>query len=373
MLLSFVGERSVCLVRLSTLEPIASADLDYLAGDEAHVVRHEGVDDTCHVLGLAKSAHIQAGLYHLADFEAELITLGLRNDPIVGDPGVDGRQGACDCCGDVYIVERLMRKLSLDSLTLTDTQPQDLIRAAAAAGFDLVSLWVQAPALYPSPLVTPDKVDECVNLLSDTGLEVVSLECFDLHSEAVIESYRAALEIGARLGGKTALAINFSNSDASHTAALLARFAEIARECGLGVNLEPVAGGQSPRLAQARAIIRASGADVGICLDPHHLFRSGDSIADLETGSSPGEIRYVQVCDGPFVQPAEIMRTEAICERLYPGDGEFPLADFLRAAPKGIPLGIECPSLSRAESGRSAVDQAREAIATVRRLLDVID
>lgn len=264
-----------------------------------------------------------------------------------------------------------MRGLSLDSLTLTDTQPMELIRAAGAAGFDIVSLWVQAPALFPSPLLTPDKEAECASLLADTGLAVGSLECFDLYSEDIVEAYRPALELGARLGGKTALAINYSNPDPAHTAAILAKFAETAREYGLGVNLEPVAGGQSPRLAQAREIIRASGADVGICFDPHHLIRSGDGLADLQA-VEPGLIRYVQVCDGPLVQPPEIAATEAICERLYPGDGEFPLLDLLRAAPKDTPLGIECPSLRRAQAGMSAKEQAAEAIAAVRKLLDAL-
>ena len=35
-----------------------------------------------------------------------------------------------------------MPRLSLDCLTLTDTAPADMIRAAGASGFDLVSLWL---------------------------------------------------------------------------------------------------------------------------------------------------------------------------------------------------------------------------------------
>lgn len=265
-----------------------------------------------------------------------------------------------------------MRKLSLDSLTVTDTKPQDLIRAAGATGFDTVSLWVQAPALFPSPLATRDSEAECARLLADNGLEVISLECFDLHSAEAVEAYRPALELGARLGGKAALAINYSNGDAAHTADVLAKFAEAAREFGLGVNLEPVAGGKSPRLAQALAIIRASGADVGICLDPHHVFRSGDTVADV-AAVEPGLIRYVQICDGPLVQPAAIAATEAVCERAYPGDGEFPLLDFLRAAPRDTPLGMECPSLSRAQAGRNAQAQGEEGIAKIRRIIEALD
>lgn len=261
-----------------------------------------------------------------------------------------------------------MVKLSLDSLTLTDTQPQVAIRAAAEAGFDVCSLWVQEPPLYPSPLLTRDKERECAAILADTGLEVQALEVFDLHSMAAVESYKPQLELGARLGGQTALTIHYSNPDRSEAAAILASFAQAARQFGLGVNIEPVCGGKSQTLAEARELIRQSGADVGICFDPHHLIRSGGGLAELME-MEPGLIRYVQVCDGPIPQPSGIMMTEAVCERLYPDEGDFPLVELLRAAPRDVTVGIECPSLRRAQAGVSALDQAKEGIAAVRALL----
>ena len=259
-------------------------------------------------------------------------------------------------------------RLSLDSLTLTDAQPQDVIRAAAAAGFDVCSLWIQAPALYPSSLLSPDKEKECAAILADTGMEVVALEVFDLYAKDCIEAYKPQLELGARLGGKVALTINYSNPDRSQASEILALFAEAASQFGLATNLEPVAGGKSQTLAEAADLIRVSGADVGICFDPHHLIRSGGGLADLKA-VEPGLIRYVQVCDGPVPQPPEIAASEAVGERLYPGDGNFPLIDLLRAAPRDVIVGIECPSLRRATAGMSATQQAIEAIASVRRLL----
>jgi len=261
-----------------------------------------------------------------------------------------------------------MPLLSLDSLTLTDTRPQDAIRAAAAAGFDACSLWIIPPPLFPSPLLAPESERECAAILRDTGLQVIALEVFDLHSMAGVEDCRPLLEMGARLGGKAALTINYSNADRAATADILARFAEAAAQFGLATNLEPVCGGQTQTLAEAEAMIAASGADVGICFDPHHLIRSGGGLVELKA-VAPGRIRYNQVCDGPLPQPPEIAATEAVCERLYPGDGDFPLLDLLRAAPRDVPLGIECPSLRRAQEGVSAVDQAKEGIAKMRRLL----
>lgn len=264
-----------------------------------------------------------------------------------------------------------MRKLSLDSLTLTDTPPQAAIRAAAEAGFDACSLWIIPPPLFPSPLLTPAMERECAAVIADTGIEVIALEVFDLHSLAAVEDCRPLLEMGARLGGKAALTINYSNGDRLETVEILARFAEQAAGIGLATNLEPVCGGKSQTLAEARDLILASGADVGLCLDPHHLIRAGGGLEDLEA-IEPGMIRYVQVCDGPIPQPAEIAMTEAVCERLYPGDGDFPLLDLLRAAPRDVPLGIECPSVSRAQAGVSGAEQAKEAMGKLRQLLSML-
>ena len=264
-----------------------------------------------------------------------------------------------------------MARLSLDSLTLTDAPPQMLIRAAAEAGFDACSLWIIPPPLFPSPLLTPAMERECAAIIADTGIEVIALEVFDLHSAAAVEMARPLLEMGARLGGKAALAIDYSNPDRSQAADILARFAEAAATFGLATNLEPVAGGKSQNLAEAHDLIRRSGADVGICFDPHHLIRGGGGLADLQA-LPPGVVRYVQVCDGPIPQPEAIRMTEAVCERLYPGDGDFPLIDLMRAVPHNVPIGIECPSIRRAQAGMSAAEQAREVMGKLRNLLAAV-
>lgn len=261
-----------------------------------------------------------------------------------------------------------MPKLSLDSLTLTDTAPPVAIRAAAEAGFDACSLWIIPPPLFPSPLLSPAMERECAAIIADTGIEPIGLEVFDLHSMAGVEAAKPLLEMGARLGGKAALTIHYSNPDQGEAAEILARFTEAAAGYGLAVNLEPVVGGKTQTLAEAQDLIRRSGADVGICLDAHHLLRAGGTVADIAS-IEPGLIRYVQLCDGPVPQPADIVMTEAVCERLYPGDGDFPLLDFLRAVPHGLTIGVECPSVSRAAAGMSALDQCREVLARMREVI----
>jgi len=128
---------------------------------------------------------------------------------------------------------------------------------------------------------------------------------------------------------------------------------------------------ETSTLAQARDIIRAARVDAGIVLDVFHLVRKGGTVADVRA-IEPGLIRYIQLCDGAASVSAEQMRYEASYERLYPGDGDFPLVELLSDASTDIAWGIEAPSRRRADSGMSAEAQAKEAIAAMRRTVGQI-
>lgn len=256
--------------------------------------------------------------------------------------------------------------LSLDCLTLTDSSPAELISSAATAGFDLVSLWINAPAAYPRMLLEPGTERQCADLLRNSGVGVHVLEVLDLSSETAILNYRPALEMGARLGGKAASAYNGGNPDRSHVVDLLALFVEVVGEFGLEPLLEPVAMARTRTLAEAASLIADAGGGAGILFDSWHLVRSGGGPAEL-AAIDPSLIRYVQLNDGILRSDPEGWVAEAMGERLYPGEGEFPLADLLRLLPEVVPWAIESPSVLRAGAGIDAAAQAREAIACLRR------
>jgi sugar phosphate isomerase/epimerase len=128
----------------------------------------------------------------------------------------------------------------------------------------------------------------------------------------------------------------------------------------------------SAALAQARDLIHASGVDVGILFDTWHLVRAGCGPEHLRQ-IEPGLIRYVQVNDGLARIAPEAMIGESLQERLYPGEGAFPLVDLLKAAPRDVPWAIETPSLRRAQAGITAEAQARETMALMRGLVAAID
>ena len=261
-----------------------------------------------------------------------------------------------------------MPQLSLDSLTLTNTRPLEAIRAAARAGFDLVSLWTIAPSMYPHQLLTRADELEYRSLLADSGLEVYSIEALDLTSEQAILAAREGLELGARLGGKAVVALHFTNPDRQEAAAALALLGEQARDLGMDVLLEPVAMGQTRTLAQATALIDEAGTQAGLLFDTYHFARVGGRLEDI-SNIHPSLIRYVQVCDGLFNVSEADWIAESLEERLYPGDGEFPLAEMLSLLPFQVPWAVETPSRRRTRGGHSPTAQAIEVKLALARLI----
>lgn len=259
-------------------------------------------------------------------------------------------------------------RLSLDCLTLTDTKPEELIRSAAAAGFNLVSLWLNPLAAFQKQVVSPATVDVLVELLAETEIRVHQIEAFDLASREQVESFRPQLEMAARLGAKTVLVYNGVNPDRHQVVKLLRLACNLAGEYGLGVNVEPVSMGKTRTLLEAQELIRDCGADAGIVLDLLHHVRTGGNAARIRA-SVPEFIRYVQINDGLLDLPPDQWIMEAMAERYYPGEGEFPLQELLREVSQNIPWGIETPSRRRHEIGQRPDQQARHAMAALSAVL----
>jgi sugar phosphate isomerase/epimerase len=250
--------------------------------------------------------------------------------------------------------------LSLDCLTLTDCRYEDVIEAAAAAGYDLVSLWLNPLAAFPRQVLPLGEGQACVKRLRDRGIGIHHIEAFDLASVEAIEAGRPYFELGAEVGAKAILFYNGTNPDRDDVVRVLRHACRVAGECGLGVNVEPVSFSGTRTLGDAQRLIADAGVDAGVVLDLLHHVRAGGTAAQI-AAMPEGSIRYVQICDGAEHLPEEFWQAEAMSERAYPGDGEFPLMELLRSAPTAVPWGIEVPSLKRRRSGQGSIQQALEA------------
>lgn len=111
-----------------------------------------------------------------------------------------------------------------------------------------------------------------------------------------------------------------------HYAAICA----LAAEHGMACDLEFIPLWGVPTLEMAWNIVRDSGAaNGGLVFDAWHFVRGGSDIALLR--DIPGErIHCVQLNDGPLRLPAGVSIKEDCYDRLFPGDGEFPLTALIK-------------------------------------------
>jgi sugar phosphate isomerase/epimerase len=250
--------------------------------------------------------------------------------------------------GPVSPAEPKSRPVYLGCVTFTQTSPPDLVRIAAAAGFDGITVRVQPPRPNeeePWPIRGDTRMmRETQRMLADTGLTVQDVEVIRLKPTTKASDFQFVFEAAARLGAHY-VAVNSEDADDNRTADNLAELAAEARAFDVEVWLEFMMMTATRTLSQANHIIELTGrTDIGLMVDALHLDRSGGSPADvakLERAKFP----YLQLCDAtrqPLAGSLGGLIMEARAHRLLPGEGALPLVELLRALP-GTPVVVECP------------------------------
>jgi sugar phosphate isomerase/epimerase len=262
--------------------------------------------------------------------------------------------------------------LSLAHLTVLTASPVELVELAAATGFDAVGLrlWPPMPGDTVAPVVEDQSLQRAIRQrLRDTGIALLDIEAFWLRADSDLTAFRRAFEVGADLGARHVLLVGH-DPDRARLTDSFARACEDAVACGLSPMLEFIPYSAIRTLAEAHALILASGAGAaGLLVDALHLARSGGSPADL--AAYPSELfRYLHLCDAPAMQPAgtEQLRAEARGARLFPGEGELWLEDFVRSVPSGTPIALEAPT--QQHDGLPAVERLRLAAKLSRSVIE---
>jgi sugar phosphate isomerase/epimerase len=262
-------------------------------------------------------------------------------------------------------------RISLHHLTLADTSPAEFVDIAAAAGCSHVCLFVKVPgnnaaAAFPRVEGVP-AARALKERLDGLGLSVWNVDTFMIVPGAEPAEYRETLEIAAALGAKTVNTLNF-HPHADSAAAVLASFGTLAAQYGLSVVLEWYRFSKTNDLGAAVELARRTGqSNIALNVDILHLIRNGNRPADL-AAVDPALLQYAQICDGPLLRPEEEQGNEAVCERNFPGEEEFPLVDFVRALPESAVLSIEAP-VNRLRSSLTPLERARRAVAGTRKIL----
>jgi 4-hydroxyphenylpyruvate dioxygenase len=263
------------------------------------------------------------------------------------------------------------RRRAIATVCLSGTLP-DKLEAAAAAGFDAVELFEQdflgfdgSPAdlrqqcawlgigidlfqpfrdfeAMPEPQRTRnlDRAERKFDTMQAVGADLV-LVCSNTQAAAMDDPARAAADLHA--------------------------MAERAAARGLRVGYEALAWGRHvSRWRQAWEIVRlADHPALGLILDSFHTLALGDDVAGLAQTVPAEKIFFVQLADAPRLSMDPLSWSRHF--RSFPGQGELPLANFLRAvmaAGYAGPLSLEVfnDEFRAAPSRRVARDGMRSLV-----------
>ena len=234
-----------------------------------------------------------------------------------------------------------MQQLLLSHATLMTTPFQRRVRAAAAAEFPCVSIFLSDVG---NLLHAGKSYQFIADVAARNGVLIRDIELLSgwiFTSGDAERDYRAheefAFSFADAVGAKSIQATAPVGADPDHAARQFGMLSDRAAAHGLDVALECMPHTDLPNLASAWRIIEGAARDNGgLRLDAFHLFHAGDTV-DAVARLPRAAIKAVQLNDGPpapFVDYEQAM----VSQRVACGDGEFPLRELLDALD-----GISCP------------------------------
>ena len=260
--------------------------------------------------------------------------------------------------------------VTLSFHTLGEVDLETRCEAAAAAGLRKVGLSIRRTRVW----LRDHPVAELADLLGRHGIVVGELEVLRPLGAEPDEHEDFALGLARELAVPLIQAIGPGAGGPGECAARLARLADRAADQGTTISLEFLPFTNVPTIAAAAELVdTADRANLGICLDAWHLYRSGGSVADV-AGRWP-RVASIQLDDGPLTPDVlDDLLTDCMHHRRLPGDGEFELVALLSGAERhggDYSLSVEVISdRLRASSSPGEVAQ-RVAAATARTLAAV--
>ncbi len=251
-----------------------------------------------------------------------------------------------------------MLRSSLAAGVILDTRGAATVRAAEAAGFSHVGLWVD-PTEWDAVMERDAKA-----ALDATGIEVCDVEVIRIAPGPLDTDLLKILDAGAAVGAKHALAIS-ADPDPGATAAKLAQLNEHAAPAGIRVVIEFMVFTAVRTIGDALDVVQRCGhPGAGILVDTLHLFRSGGTIAQL-AAVDPALRPYAQLCDAPAEPPTtdpsdlRAFIVDALDARSCAGDGGLDVNGFVDAYPADTVHSLEIRSKELRERFPDPVERAR--------------
>jgi sugar phosphate isomerase/epimerase len=239
-----------------------------------------------------------------------------------------------------------------------------LVEAAAAGGFDGLSLWPHTS--YQSARAAGLSDADMRRILEDHGVVVNDVDALvcpldpgSVPAEGADFAGEAAMfDAGEALGASYFNVVMTSSGpiDVDQAAEVFAGVSDRARERGLIAYLEFVPFMAVPDAKTAWEVVRRAGREhSGVMVDSWHCFRGPTTEADLR--AIPGErVLGVQINDAPE-EPMEDALIETLHHRLVPGEGAIDLVSllgWLHECKSPAPICVEVFSDALLEQGTPA-------------------
>ena len=252
---------------------------------------------------------------------------------------------------------------TLGYLTL-DAPPADTIDAAAAAGWSSVGIRITGRRRadpYAQVIGNRAAIADLKKRAADQGLLLSNISAYHFYPDVSLDDLARVMDTVIDLGSKIVVANSYDPDEGAYVEKLR-RYCEHGRAAGVRVAVEFMKYSAVRSIHDAKRVIERVGApNLGYLIDPLHLARSGGTPADVRA-ADPARIVFVQLCDArlPRREPTtDELRHEARTGRLFPGDGELPLPEFIAALPPGTEIEYEVPrqdlaALTLAERARVA-------------------
>jgi sugar phosphate isomerase/epimerase len=267
-----------------------------------------------------------------------------------------------------------MNRLGIELLSVLGMPPVEHVKLAADLDCGHISTGLTQlpfnPHGYPAWSLRDDASlrREMKAAMRQYGVTIGLGEGFAVRPTQDLRDRQGDFDLMAELGAERVSGVSME-PDLERTKDQFALLAEYAQQRGMKATIEFAPPHPVGNLAAALAILEhVNRANFRLLIDAMHFFRSGGKTADL-VALDPQLIGYAQLCDVLCKPTVPDYMQEAMFARMVPGAGELPLAEFVRALPRDVPIGLEVPMRAQAEAGVSPYDRLLPAVAAAKVLM----
>jgi sugar phosphate isomerase/epimerase len=272
------------------------------------------------------------------------------------------------------------RLISLAAGVVQEFPADQVVYAAAEAGFNAVGIWCELETW------TDEHTDKVRKALTDTGITALDIEVVWFKPGEPIDTHDRLVDIAKAIGAKNILCVS-SETDIGETKKRFRHLCQLTEGSDIRVVLEFLAITEIDSLAKALEVVNDVAHPAGgVLIDSLHLQRTGTCVQDIvelvqtdpisPTLSKANLFPYLQLCDASATladKSYEGVLEDAVFLRRLLGDGQLPIADILKAFAASMPISLEIRSRALTEQYPILQDRAQAVFENTQKFLDSLE